>query len=152
MTVFVDIAEAVKGALLASPQIVGDRVERARQASMKKGWPNGIAVRLVRTRGEPAGVGMSSPKDWGTVIGVECAARADAASAAVAEDAVDEVLEAAYARLAGTNLGLPALLDVMPDPEITWDTEEGETQICRATFMVRVTHRTAAASLTAWGA
>lgn len=150
MTAFVDIVEAIKDALLQSPQIVGDRVERARQPSMKKGWPNGIAVRLVRTRAQLAGVGLGAPKDWGTLIGVECAARAE--GACLAEDAVDVVLQAAYARLAGASLGLPALLDVMPEPEITWDTDEGETQVCRATFSVRVTHRTTAAGLTAWGA
>lgn len=149
MTAFIDIAEAIKAKLLEEPPIVGDRVERARQVSLKKGWANGIAVRLVRTKAQLAGVGMGAPKDWGTVFGIECAARADADG--LAEDAVDAVVDAAYARLAGANLGLPALLDVMPEPDISWDTDEGETQICRATFVVRVTHRTAAASLTAWG-
>lgn len=149
MTAFVDIAEAIKGRLLQAPQIVGDRVERSRQAALKKGWRNGIVVRLVRTRAQLAGVGPGAPKDWGTLYGVECFARADADS--VGEDAVDAVLAAAYERLAGATLGLPALEDVMSEPEITWDTDEGETQTCRATFIVRVSHRTTAAGLTAWG-
>jgi hypothetical protein len=149
MSAFIAIAEAIKAKLLEAPQIVGDRVERARQASLKKGWSNGIAVRLVRTNAQLAGVGLGAPKDWDTVFGIECVARADVGG--LAEDAVDPVLAAAYARLAGAHLGLPALLDVMAEPAISWDTDEGENQICRATFVVTVTHRTAAASLTAWG-
>jgi hypothetical protein len=154
MSVFVDLAEAYKDRLLAAPEIVGDRVFRARQAALKKGWDNGIAVRLVRTQASLAGVGMGAPKDWETVIGIECAARLsllEMAAGAVAEDAVDTVLAAAYARLAGWEPPGLSVLDALAEPGITWDTEEGEDQACRATFFVRVTHRTNASALTAWG-
>lgn len=148
MSVFADLAEAYKDRLLAPTQIVGDRVFRARSAALKKGWADGIAVRLVRTQAQLAGVGLGAPKDWDTVLGIECAARADAG--AVAEDAVDVVLAAAYARLAGWMPAGLSVLDALAEPGITWDTEEGEDQVCRATFFVRVTHRTNASALTPW--
>jgi hypothetical protein len=149
MSVFVDLAEAYKDRLLGAPQIVGDRVFRARQVVLKKGWADGIAVRLVRTQAQLAGVGPGAPKDWDTVLGIECAARA--AADAIAEDAVDTVLAAAYARLAGWAPAGLSVEDALAEPDITWDTEEGEDQACRATFFVRVTHRTNASALTAWG-
>jgi hypothetical protein len=146
---FVDLAEAVKTALLAAPQIVGDRVERSRQAALKKGWDSGIVVRLARTQAKLAGVGMGAPKDWTTLIGVEAFARA--AAGAVAEDAVDAILVPLYARLAGLSLPQLSTLDIAPEPSIDWDTEEGEDQVCRATVVLRIVHRTQASALVAWG-
>jgi hypothetical protein len=140
VSVFIQLAEAYKTRLLVAPQITGDRVFRARSAVLKAGWADGIAIRLIRSTATLAGVGTGAPKDWETLIGIECAARA--AAGALAEDAVDVVLAAAYARLAGW---APA-----GEPAIDWDTDEGEDQICRATFAVRVVHRTAASTLTAW--
>lgn len=149
MSVFVQLAEAFKARLLEAPQIAGDRVFRARQAALKAGWPNGIAIRLVRATSQLAGVGMGAPKDWETLFGIECAARAEPDG--TAEDAVDVVLAAAYARLAGWAPAGLSVLDAMAEPAIAWDTEEGEDQICRAYLTVSVTHRTAASALTAWG-
>jgi hypothetical protein len=146
---FVDIAEALKDKLLEAPQITADRVFRARSRALKKGHADGIVVRLVRTQSQLAGVGLGAPKDWETDYGIECMARA--APDAVAEDAVDVIVAAAYARLAGYMPPGLAVLDVFTEPSIVWDTDEGEDQICRATFVVRVTHRTQASALVAWG-
>jgi hypothetical protein len=115
---------------------------------LKAGWADGIAIRLIRSTATLAGVGTGAPKDWETLIGIECAARA--AAGALAEDAVDVVLAAAYARLAGWAPAGLAVEDALAEPAIDWDTDEGEDQICRATFAVRVVHRTAASTLTAW--
>lgn len=149
MSVFIDLAEAYKDRLLAAPQIAGDRVFRARQAALKKGWANGICLRLVSSQAQLAGVGPGAPKDWVTLLGIECCARAE--PDAIAEDAVDVLLTAAYARLAGWAPAGLAVEDALAEPGIDWDTEEGEDQVCRATFLVRITHRTNASALTAWG-
>jgi hypothetical protein len=148
MTVFVDIAEAYKDRLLAAPQIVGDRVFRSRRAALKKNWADGIAVRPVRTTASLAGVGMAAPKDWETLLGVEILARG--LTPEVAEDAVDALLGPVYARLAGWVPPGLAVEDAASEPAITWDTDEGEDAVARATVVVRLTHRTNASALTAW--
>jgi hypothetical protein len=149
MTVFADIVEAIKDKLLEATQITGDRVERGRMAVLKKGWANGIVVRLVRSSGEPAGVGDTAPIDWTTVVGVEVLARG--ATPEAAENALDALVAPVFARL--SRLALPALsvLDVAPDPAIQWDAEEGEDVVARASFVLSIVHRTAASGLTAWG-
>jgi hypothetical protein len=147
-TAFVAIAESIKDKLLEAPQITADRVERGRIAELKRGWANGIVVRLVRTRGELAGVGPGAPKDWTTLYGIDIFARA--ATPEAAEDAVDILLAAAYARLAAYAIPGQSVEDVAPDPAIQWDTQEGEDVVCRASFVLSVVHRTAAATLTAW--
>jgi hypothetical protein len=145
---FVDLSAAIANKLLEAPQIVSDRVSRSRQAALKKGWDNGIVVRLARTRADLAGVGLGAPKDWETLIGVECFARA--APGVLAEDAVDAIVVAAYARLAGLSPAGLSVLDIAAEPSIVWDTDEGEDPVCRATFVVSITHRTQAAALVAW--
>jgi hypothetical protein len=148
MAAFTDIAEAVKDKLLEAPQITGDRVERGRVAALKLAWANGIVVRLVRSKGEPAGVGPGAPVDWTTLLGVDIFARG--ATPEAAENAVDALLATVYARL--SRLALPALSveDVAPDPAISWDADDGEGSVCRASFVLSIVHRTAAATLTAW--
>jgi hypothetical protein len=150
MTVFADIAEAYKARLLEAPQIVGDRVFRSRRAPLKKGWQDGIAVRLVRAPASLAGVGMGAPKDWETTLGVEILARGLTPEAA--EDAVDVLLGPVYERLAGWVPSGLSVEDAASEPAITWDTDEGEDAVARATVVIRITHRTAASALTAWGA
>jgi hypothetical protein len=148
-TAFVAIAEAIKNRLLEAPQMAGPRVFRARARAGQRDWSNMIVVRLVRSRAELAGVGLGAPKDWQTDYAVEVHARAD--GLALAEDVADPILEAAYERLSGWAPAGQSVLDVMPEPAVTWDTEEAEDQVCRATFILSVTHRTTASGLTAWG-
>ena len=148
MTAFVDIAEAYKDRLLEAPQIVGDRVQRGRLAALKKGWPDGIVVRLVQTSARLAGVGYASPKDWQTTLGVEVVARGPTPEAA--EDAVDELLGLVYARLAGWAPAGLAVEDALSEPAISWDADEGEDVVVRATVVVALTHRTNPTALTPW--
>jgi hypothetical protein len=145
---FLALADAIADHLLADSSIAGDRVFRGRVRPLKKGMANGIFVRLVSSRAQLAGVGMGAPKDWETLIGVECCARAEPDEPA--EDAVDAVLVAAYARLAGYAPAGLAVLDVFTEPAIDWALDDGEDQVCRASFVVQITHRTQAAALAAW--
>jgi hypothetical protein len=146
---FIAIGEAIKNRLLEAPQMAGDRVFRGRVRAGLRDWANMIVVRLVRAPAELAGVGMGAPKDWNTTYAVEITARAD--GLALAEDVLDPILEAAYARLAGWAPPGLSVLDAMSEPVISWDTEEAEDQLCRATLLITVTHRTTAQALTAWG-
>jgi hypothetical protein len=148
MTIFTTIAEAYKDRLLLAPQIVGDRVQRARRAALKKGWDDGIVVRQVRTAAQLAGVGMGAPKDWVTTLGVEILARGLTAEAA--EDAVDALLAPVYARLAGWAPPGLSVLDALSAPAIVWDSDEGEDAVARATVVVSITHRTQPSALVAW--
>jgi hypothetical protein len=149
MTAFIDIADAYKARLLEAPQIVGDRVERARRAALKKGWPDGIVVRMVRTRAQLAGVGPGAPKDWETLLGVEILARG--ATLQAAEDAVDALLAPVYERLSGWMPPDLAVEDALSDPSVEWDSDEGEGAVARALIVIRLNHRTHASALTAWG-
>jgi hypothetical protein len=145
MTAFADIAAAYQQRLLAAPQIVGDRVYRGRVRPLKAGQSDGLVVRMVRTTARLAGVGLSAPKDWDTVLGIEVLARGDTPDAA--EDAVDALLGLVYARLAGWAPAGLSVLDALSEPAVVWDVDEGDTAVARATVVVNLNHRTQASAL-----
>lgn len=146
---FIDLAQAVKDALLEAPAIADGLVFRSRTRALKKGHPHGIVVRLVKTGAALAGVGLQSPKDWSTVIGLDILKRADADTDAP-EDDLDPLLTAVYARLAGRALPGLGVIDVFSEPTVEWDSDDAEEQISRATVLFQVIHRTQPEALVAW--
>jgi DNA-binding transcriptional regulator YdaS (Cro superfamily) len=141
---FIGLSQAIATLLAAAPAIV-NQVERDQEAPAPRERESQINVRLMSSRGTPAAV-ANGPKDWETVFQIECARRC--AANEVPTDAVDPLLEAAYTRLVGQGSALAqGVEDVLPDPEITWEIEEGDTPLVSVTFTVRIIHRTEALSL-----
>ncbi len=140
----VQLSAQLASFLAAAPPIA-DEVVRDREHPVPKGMGSLINVRLVSSKATRFDV-HGGPVDWLTVYGIECFARH--AANVVASDAVDPVLSGAYERLAGegaaTGLGVE---DLMPDPDITWDAEEGEEPMASAFFTVSIVHRTEAVTL-----
>lgn len=148
-TAFTALSQALEARLLEAPPITGDRVFRDRIAPLPREMDDAIVVRQLNTAGTRAGVGLTSPIDWSTEFEVEvfCKAPADA----VASDAIDPLLQAVFERLAGWQPPDLSIQEVVPDPRIEWDRAEGQSPLVCARIAVRIVHRTAASSLTAWG-
>jgi hypothetical protein len=150
VSAFTGLGAAIQALLLQAPQITGDRVFRSRVRALRQGQPDGIFIRQIRTRGQPAGVGPAQfvPVDWSTTLGIEIHKRCGVDE--VPEDAVDPLLDAVFERLAGAGAQLGGSVeDLMPEPAIQWDVDEGETPLVCATLVVQIVHRTSAASLAA---
>lgn len=106
-----------------------------------------VAIRTDRTSGESAGI-SAGPTDWTTSVDVEIHARGSAT--VDAEAAVDALLTPVYERLAALQAVDLGVMQVLLDPEITWDFFAGEHEVAAATLSLRVVHRTPGANLNPW--
>lgn len=141
---FVQLSAAI-AALLAAGTPVADKITRDRTSPVVREHESLVNVRLVSTKGQRAAV-AGGPMDWSTVFGIETYFRATADQ--VATDAADAVFQAAYERLVGQGAALAVgVEDVLPDPNITWEVDEGETPLAVVTFNVEILHRTEALTL-----
>lgn len=150
-SVFVRLAAEIQALLQAAPALANGRVWLGRQAPVVAQVQSGINVRLDGSEAVDQGV-TGSPTTWMTAIDVECYARGDPESDAVA--VVDPLLVGVYERLAEAST-LPSLLelgvqDVLPNPRIEWDRGDGTQSHVAAVITVRIVHRTRPGSLQPW--
>lgn len=145
---FIALAKLLKTLLEAAPPIA-DKVYRDRKAAVAKNLTKWVVIRIDKTQGVRGGTD-GSPVDWGTLFAIECVGRCPADQEPT--DFIDPLLQAAYGRIVeqGGQIGID-VEDLMPDPRIEWDIEEGDTPEVSATFQVRIVHRTPAVTLQPWG-
>lgn len=140
---FLQVARAVADAFKTAPA-VSPNVFRSRSRVVPRQMDTAIAVYLGRAQRTEAD-GTLVPGVWDTQLVVEHYAR-EVAGATV-EDALDELLQAAHARLAED----PTLGDLVADCELAslaWDYDmDGEQTAC-ATAVFVVQHSTEYGSLT----
>lgn len=147
VSVFIGLAQAITALLSAAPPIA-EAVYRNRKAPVARNLTKWIDVRIDKTQGVRSGT-FGGPNDWGTLFTVGCSGRCPADQ--MPDVFIDELLQAAYGRLVDQAAALALdVEDLMPDPRIEWEIEEGDTPEVSATFQVRIVHRTPAATLQPW--
>lgn len=147
-SIFVDLQDAIVARLVQTPA-VATKVAKNLLAPVVREQQQVVNVRLVGSSGERSAI-TDGFIDWTTLMAIDCQARAAADADPVA--AVDPILLATFARLAGVggdDVGL-GVEDLLPDPALTWEVDEGQTPVATVTFSLRITHRTRAAELVAW--
>lgn len=143
MSAFLDLANAVKSALLTPTQLASGFVNVGRLVPLPAGKTQGIWIRPARASGEAPFSG-DSRVDWGTDLIVALAARGAAGADGIA--AVDALLDQVYARL--INAAPPGSADAWTvRPQLAWDVDESETTVGYCELRVNVRHRTASDSL-----
>lgn len=144
-TAFSSIQTALLAALTASPALASGNISTNRQRPIPAGQSTAIVLRLDASEGTERVLGCI---DWQTAFTVECYARG-ATSAADLVAAVDTLLADTWARLAG--LSFQALgADLIVDPRIDWQFDDGETPMVCAVIRLSAAHRTASSTLTPW--
>lgn len=145
MSMFLALVDAVVAALQQVPAVAGGRIVRGRDIPLPVEHDSGVAVSLLRSRGDAVGL-HGNARQWQTSVGVQLSARA--AAGADAEAAIDPLLMSAYERLQG--LTPPAgsgVTSVTLEPSITWEVDEGDRPVATATLVVSITHLTTTATL-----
>lgn len=143
-TAFADLTANVKALLVQAPALAGGRVSRGRARPLAREHDTAIVVRLANGDGEQALT--SGPRHWSTVLVVELFARA--AAEQEPDDALDPLLQAVYARLAGAQLA-GGVADLLGDPRVEWDAAEADTALASCRLLFTVSHRTQPQSLVA---
>lgn len=147
-TIFVDIQSAIV-ALLSQAPAVATKITKNLLQPVVREQGEVVNVRMPSASGQRAAI-SNGFVEWTTLMLIDVHKRAAADADPVL--AVDPLLLATYARLAGVGgdvLGL-GVEDVLPDPNVSWDVEEGQTPLATVTLALRITHRTQAAQLVAW--
>lgn len=144
-TAFSSIQTALLAALTASPALASGNISTNRQRPIPAGQSTAIVLRLDASEGTERVLGCI---DWQTAFTVECYARG-ASSTTDLVAAVDTLLADTWARLAG--LSFQALgADLIVDPRIDWQFDDGETPMVCAVIRLSAAHRTASSTLTPW--
>lgn len=146
MSAHLAIQSAIVSALTSAPALSNVRANSTRP--MPAGQSQAVVVRLVRSRANTPQL-IGGPYDWTTDFQIECLTRASGATAEPAA-AVDTVLSAVWERLAGMTPSALAVLDVRMSPDIEWQYDDADVPMSAAVITLRVVHRTASNSLTAW--
>ena len=150
MSAFLLISTAVEALLTASPALAGGTVRRGRRVALARGQSQGVDIYLQHSAGQRQMIG--NPVLWTTSIGIGCKARG--AVAQDGDDAIDLLLMAVYARLAGAALQTQAptagIVDTGMDPHIAWEVEEAESVLVTASLTLTVTHLAQSLTLAAW--
>ena len=141
-TVFQQIASAMVASLLAAPALADGMVSKNRLRPLPAGKDAAIVVRFKSTSGQEVSLGMT---DWVSDYTVECYGRAVAP--ADPSDAADNLLAAAWPRLAALDVVSLGAMAVVVNPQIDWEEVEADTPMACAVFRVQVAHRTALNSL-----
>ena len=145
MTTMVSLAvTAMLDALNAGTPVAG-QVSRVRLRPIASGQPTAVVVRPLRAEVADSGMSPALPISWSSEIAVECYARAG--SDTTADQAVDALTEAAYARLlADPTLG--GVVHVLRPQGIVFDFDADGEQTACATLVFNARHRTQGATLT----
>lgn len=145
MSAFTDLTAAIVAALNAAPALAGGNVYRGHAWPMPEDVNEEVFVRTESSVSERTGI--TGPVDWRTAYRIEIRVRysPDATSA---DAAVDDLLAAAYARLAA--LSLPGVQDIVPGVALAWDYLGGDNNVAAVSFTAEVLHRTEGSTLTAW--
>lgn len=137
-TAHLELTDTIVAVLQTAPALAGGRITRGRAVPMQLGAGTALFVRLVKSAGRPLTV-KGDVIQWGTVVAVECAARASAAQDA--HSAVDDLLQAVYARIAAA-APTDGTWQWDSDPEIHWQIDEADTTVGVATLILPITHLT----------
>jgi hypothetical protein len=140
---FLSLADAVVALLSAGTPLAGGRIRLGRGMPLPSHHDSGIDVDLVSSRGQQYTLDGQTTQ-WETSIGLDVMARA--AAGANGAQAVDALLEAVFARLAGATPPAGAMSWAL-DPSVQWSVEEADRTLAVATLSLRVTHFTGGASL-----
>ena len=145
MSSFLEHTAAVVAALSASPALAGGRIRRGRRVPVPQEHASAIDVYAVRSEGSAQYLADTITR-WETLIGVDLYARA--AAGADAETTIDALLADTFARLATAAPPAGGAAWTL-EPAITWDVSEADQTLVVASLSVRVSHYTAAGSLSA---
>lgn len=146
MSVQLDLRNWVRTQLLTAPAVAGGRVGVDPDDVLAEDDPVDVIVTLQASQGDRRFAGSMGPVQWITDVSVTCRGRAGAGIDATAR--ADEVLSAAWARLAAA--AAPAgVTDKAVEPAINFRSEAAEVGVCSIEFLVRFTHQTAPDALTA---
>lgn len=142
-TAFLTVNDALVALLQQAPAIAGARVYTGRARPLPTEHASSVNVSLEAIRGRQFAIG-DGPMDWDVTYGIEIRARGSATVDAVA--AVDPLLEAVFARVAG---GTPpaGVLGWVLDTQIRVEVEEADTPIASLQLALAVQLRTQAGSL-----
>jgi len=142
------VQTAIVAALTSAPALASGNVLANTVRPMSAGTNEAIVVRIMRSdAAQPQVIG--GPFDWRTMFQIECLARA-ATGASEPIAAVDTLLAAAWARLAGMTAGSDGITDVRLDPSINWQVDDAETPLASAVISMQVSHVTNTSTLAAW--
>lgn len=139
------IRDAVAALYQASTALAGGRIDENRELSLSPEEASRVSVYRVDSAPLRELVGSTAPIDWLTQIRTVVKARKSGATSA--EAVADDIACACYARVmaAQTLGGLAQELD--PGP-ITWDQQEGESNVAVITWDITVRHRTDSNTIT----
>lgn len=139
------LLQAIVNSLTAAPALADGRVfaNRLRPVSA----PSGTAV-VVRLQNSTGNKPVIHAIDWATTLQIECYARTTAQ--ADPAQAVDDLLQAVWARLSALDPANLSLMDINLQPAIGWDYDDGETPTACAVIRLQAVHRTPTTSLTPW--
>ncbi len=144
-TAFANLQAALLAALSSAPALAGGNIGTNRLRPIPTGQSTALVLRLDASEGTERVLGCI---DWQTAFTVECYARG-ASSTTDLVAAVDTLLADTWARLAG--LSFQALgADLIVDPRIDWQFDDGETPMVCAVIRLSAAHRTASSTLTPW--
>ena len=146
LTAHLQLHQAVVAALQAAPALAGVPVYSNPVRELPAQVASAVVVTLRRSAAQRPTL---HAMDWATTLQIDCMARAPSATADAAA-AVDPMVHAAWATLAALNATALGLMDVQPDPSITWDFAEGATPHVAATLLLNAVHRTPATHLSPW--
>lgn len=141
-TAFKRIADGLLASLAA---MAGGRVALNRLKPISSTQPTAVVLRLGRSAGQEAVLGAI---DWQTSFAVECYGRGVTGSDPA--DAVDSLLQNAWAILATIDCAAIGASDLTLNPSVEWQYDEAETPLACATLNLSVSHRTPTATLTPW--
>lgn len=141
-TAFRAIALAIAASLSGAPALAGVPVFQNRLKPLPEDQMLAVVVRKEASSGQELVLGMT---DWQTDYAIECYGRG--APGTDPDAAADNLLEAAWARLAAIDLGAYQVMGATLNPAVGWDYGEAETPFACAIFRLQIIHRTASASL-----
>lgn len=141
MTAFGAIVSAIVGLLREAPA-VSAQVGRARLKPVAAQFSDAVVVRIQGGTAERFAI-LNGPTDWDTTIEIDCYARSTTLSA---DEAVDELLAAVWARLAADPTLDGLVMDLNPS-SLEYDLAGEADQMACVTLTLKVLHRTAQLSL-----
>lgn len=139
---FLAIAQAIAAALASAPALAGVLVFQNRLRPLQEDQARAVVVRTERGVGQEVVLGMV---DWQTDYAIECYGRG--ATGADAGAAVDDLVQAVWARLVTVDLSAWQVLASTLNPDIAWDYGDAETPFACAIFRLQILHRTPTATL-----
>jgi hypothetical protein len=145
VSAFLDLRDLAVSALTGAPALAGGFVKPGRMFALPEERSQGIFVRLARARGATPFAG-DLRTDWETELVLHLTARA--AVGGDGEDAVDELVDAVYARMAAA-APPPQSDGWLLEPSVAFEVDEADQTIGHAELRLRLKHRTAAGSLAA---